>query len=210
MALIACPHCAAANESGSVFCQACGKALPGADPSMPRVVSGSALAGTSAGVKLQGDELRKEASKAANALLVVAVLQTIGAAVVFVMFYNLGARTMARFNLTAIYMPVFGLAALFWGLYLWARVNPLPAAIVGLVVYVTVWIVDALMTAAVLARTQQAGRPGAGGGVAGGVFGGIGLRIIIIVMLVRAIQAGALHRKLLRQQQQQGIPPLSV
>lgn len=90
---------------------------------------------------------------------------------------------------------IFGIAAIFFGLYFWARVNPLPAAIVGLVIYVTLWVLDIVLTTAAMANAPAGSRqPGAG------PFNGIIIRIIIIAILVRAIQAGSQHRKLLRQQ----------
>jgi hypothetical protein len=160
------------------------------------VLSGSALASTGAGIKLQGDELKRQAAKASNALLIVAILQMIGTAILlsvaigavggFDRLSNEGKVTVA---------VVVGVAAVFWGLYFWARVNPLPAAIVGLVVYVTLWIVDLIAAFAAVAKA-----PAGQAAPATSPFSGIIVRIIIIVMLVRAIKAGLQHRRLLRQQ----------
>jgi len=116
-------------------------------------------------------------------------------------------------------------AAIFWWLYFWARKNPLPAAIVGLVLYVTLTILQFVMMAVLIKNVQdQQARQGYNQGrepnsavtsspVAGGGCG-IWLRVLIIVMLVQGITAGVKHRKLVKQQQQQatawagGPPPM--
>jgi predicted amidophosphoribosyltransferase len=59
---ITCPHCGAANPSTGTFCESCGKALPSAVASSPRVTSSVAgFAGTDAGRSLQAGELQKQA-----------------------------------------------------------------------------------------------------------------------------------------------------
>lgn len=198
MQSIVCPHCGAANVAGSAFCESCGKALPAATPTTPRVVTGKEFATTGAGVKLQADELKKTASKAANALLTVAILQLVFGGILVAVLYG-ASRVAGRMPpaVIMVFVIVFGVAVIFFGLYFWARVNPLPAAIVGLVIYVTLWVLDIVMSAAAIANAPPGSRqPGAGAGP----FNGIIIRIIIIAILVRAIQAGSRHRKLLQQQ----------
>ncbi|HEY7118619.1 MAG TPA: zinc ribbon domain-containing protein [Tepidisphaeraceae bacterium] len=192
-----CPHCGAQNPWGSTFCSSCGKALPTGMPSGPRVVGAKDFATTAAGQKLQGDELRKTAKKAAGALLAVAILQTLGVGLLFVLLQNLpGARRGALPQAAQILIGAqVGVAVIFWGLWFWARVSPLPAAIVGLVLYATLVTINVVTS--VSQMSQNNGKPGGGG------FGGIGigwLDIIIIAVLVRAISAGATHRKLMQQQ----------
>ena len=68
----------------------------------------------------------------------------------------------------------------FFALYFWARKQPLPASIVGLLVYVTMHLLDAIADPTAIAR-------------------GIIMKIIIIAILVNAIQAGVKYRQLQRQ-----------
>ena len=174
---ITCPHCGAANPSTGTFCESCGKALPSAVSSSPRVTSSAAgFAGTDAGRSLQGAELEKQAKKAAGALLAVAVIQSVfGAIVVFALMpNNVPAQTR-----NIVMVSVFGIAAVFFALYFWARKQPLPASIVGLVVFVTLHVLDAIADPAALLR-------------------GIIMKVIIIAILVNAIQAGVKYRQLQR------------
>ena len=79
-----------------------------------------------------------------------------------------------------IMVSVFGIAAVFFALYFWARKQPLPASIVGLILFITVHLLDAIADPAALAR-------------------GLIMKIIIIAILVNAIQAGVKYRQLQRQ-----------
>ena len=192
-----CPHCGAGNQTGSEFCASCGKALPLAMPSGPRVLGAKDLASTAAGQKLQGDELHKTAKKATGALLAVAILQTAGVGLLIFLLQNLPGASRGSLPQAAQILigAQIGVAVIFWGLWFWARVSPLPAAIVGLVLYATLVTINVVTS--VSQMSQNNGAPGGSG------IGGIGigwLDIIIIAVLVRAISAGAKHRKLMQQQ----------
>src|SRR5438128_2191853 len=114
MTAIACPHCSAPNVAGSTFCEACGKALPAAAGSGPRLVTGSTFASTGAGQKLQGDELHKQLRRASGALLAVAIIQTLaGLLMVGVLQAAPPGRT--KVDPTTLYVVLFGVAILFWG-----------------------------------------------------------------------------------------------
>lgn len=194
MTAVICPHCSASNVAGSAFCESCGKALPAAIASSPRILSGASLAVTGVGQKLQSDELRKQLNKASGALLTVAILQTaFGALIVFALQ---NARGGGRLNMNAIFVTIFGVAALFWALWIWSRFNPLPAAIVGLVVYVTLWLLDIVMYVVQASNVPANAGPVASGGPLNGIF----MKIIIIAILSRAIGAGVKYRNLQRQQ----------
>jgi hypothetical protein len=106
----------------------------------------------------------------------VAVIQSVfGAIVVFALMpNNVPAQTR-----NIVMVSVFGIAAVFFALYFWARKQPLPASIVGLVVFVTLHVLDAIADPAALMR-------------------GIVMKIIIIAILVNAIQAGVKYRQLQR------------
>jgi hypothetical protein len=185
---IICPHCSASNPSNAQFCESCGKALPNLSATGPRIVDGTAFATTTAGQKLQADELNKQAKKAAGALLAVAIIQTIVCgALILIASSNKRMNVMFQNNA---FLGIIGSALIFWLLYCWARVQPLPAAIVGLVLYAT------LVTINVIVSVSRLSTPGATGGTG---FGGIGigwLDIVILIVLAKAISAGSKYRKM--------------
>ena len=171
-----CPHCSAVNADDSQFCEQCGKVIAVA-ASGPRVVHGGKVAATGVGRDLQATALAATAKKAAGALLAVAILQAIAGTV---MVYAAKKAAVAGTDLTVLYVVVYGVAAVFFGLYLWARRNPLPAAISGLVVFLTLHGLEAVSDPESIAK-------------------GILVKIIIIVVLARAISAGMKHRALKRE-----------
>lgn len=187
-----CPHCAGANPFGSAFCESCGKALPQGTPQGPHIISKTEFATTAAGQRLQGDELQKQAKKASGALLAVAIIQTVVCGALIALGYSQG--TLEAFMHSPILLSIGAITLIFWALYVWARKQPLPAAIVGLVLYGTLVAINVIMSISQLAAHPDAPRSG---------FGGIGIGwidIIILAVLARAISAGARYRKLLAQQ----------
>jgi heme A synthase len=173
-----CPHCGTANPPGAAFCASCGKAVPPAVTSRPRVVSHASaeLAGTGVGQVVQAEQLRKQANRAATALLWVAILQAVfGAIVVASLPADLDSS-----ERSIVMVMVFGVAAIFLALYVWARKQPLPAAILGLVLFVTLHAVAALEDPKELPR-------------------GLLVKVFVIVILARAIQAGVKYRQLQKQ-----------
>ena len=74
---------------------------------------------------------------------------------------------------------VFGIGAAFFGLFLWARRNPFPAAVVGLVLFVSVHLFEAVMDPHSLYR-------------------GLIMKAIVIVVLARAVSQTGRYRQLLR------------
>lgn len=176
---IACPHCSTANDPDSRFCESCGKALPDPRSAEPRVVNGSEIAASRTGQAVQSEALDAQARKAAGALLAVAILQAIFGAI---LLFTARGAALGDPDLEVdafVIGSVCAVAALFFGLYLWARRNPLPAAIVGLVVYATLHLLEAVADPSSIAR-------------------GIIVKLIIVIVLVKAIQAGMQHRRLLR------------
>ena len=183
---VTCPHCGALTPAGA-FCQACGNALPSAAPTGPRIVTGPALASTTAGQKLQGDELQKTAGRARGALLAVAIILTVGIGIAYFLLKNV-AKVPDNAVLAGVSVQAI-LAVVFWGLYIWARIQPLPAAIVGLIAYSTLVVINIVNTLSVPLERRTG-------------FGGLGigwLDIVIILILARAISAGTQHRKLMAQ-----------
>ena len=177
---IPCPHCGAANQSVSAFCEACGKALPSAAHSGPRIVTDAVMPSTAAGRQLVSEELKKHLKKAKGALLTVAIIQTIfGALIIGATKATLPAgRTIPP----VLIITLVGIAVIFYGLYAWARRSPLPAAIVGLILFVTLHLIDGIVDPTQLAR-------------------GIIMKVIIITMLAQAIQAGIKYKRLVPQLQ---------
>jgi len=187
----ACPHCGDENSAGAQFCGSCGKAMPIQSSGGPRVVKGAAFATTTAGQKLQSDELAKTAKKASGALLAVAIIQTVIVAALLGLA-NVNHRLDVMLRNPAV-LGLGGCAFVFWVLFFWARKQPLPAAIVGLVLYLT------LVAINVVTSVSQMSADG-GRGTRGG-FGGIGigwLDIVIIAVLAKAITAGSQYRKLMQ------------
>ncbi len=118
--------------------------------------------------------------KAFIALLIVAILQTLGGPVMLMV--EKSKLETANPGMTYqiqpyMYVIVFGIAALFWGLAIWARRNPLPAAIVGLVTFITLHAIEAVADPTSIIR-------------------GIIMKVLVIGMLVSAIKAGIEFRKL--------------
>lgn len=189
-AAVSCPHCAASNPLDAAFCESCGKALPSVAPAGPRVVTAESAPATSAARAMIEDDLRKQMKKASTALLIVAVLQAAFGPVALMVMKAKAEKDAGPGAVMEIepisYVIVFGLAIAFFGLWLWSRVNPFAAAIVGLVLFVSVHLLDAVADPAQLAR-------------------GILVKIIVIVMLVQAIKAGLQHRKLREEQTRAGM-----
>jgi hypothetical protein len=185
---IACPHCGAQNPATAAFCESCGKALPGAQRSGPRIVGANEMPTTAVGHQMVSDELTKTQKSASTALLVVAIIQiVIGGLLVLV---RANAQTAAQSQLTVLMAAQLGVAALFWALWFWSRRAPLPASIVALIVYCTLVALNVVTSLKRLADNPDAAR---------GPFGGVGIGImdiIIIAVLARAIAAGLKHRRL--------------
>ncbi|KKN81816.1 hypothetical protein LCGC14_0315820 [marine sediment metagenome] len=178
MSTIVCPHCQAENPPEAAFCEACGKAVPQTTDG-PRIVEGNQLAVTSSGRAVQADLLHKAARRAATPLIVLGVLQiAIGIALFLINRNSDDADVVAAAPIMLAILSLIGV--LFLGLGLWARKNPLPASIVGLVVYCTLIVAGALLNPATIIQ-------------------GILIKIIIILVLVRSVGAGLKYKKLKAQ-----------
>ncbi len=175
MSAICCPHCEAENIVGAAFCEQCGKALPSASPAGPRVVSGEEMATTAVGQEVQANQLHKTAVRGSTALIAIAILHAIGG----VLFYfQLQEDAPAEAN-TALTLNLV-LGVIYLGLGIWARHSPLPAALVGLVLFLSVMILEAAVNPASLVQ-------------------GVIVKIIVIVILIKAIQAGLKNKRLKEQ-----------
>lgn len=188
MSQAACPHCGAMNEVGTEFCAFCGKAMPQAAGAGPRVMKGGALASSRAGQELQSDDLMKKMKSARRILLTLGILQVVLGLIVLGIGLS-GAANSATNNpnagsgLTLVGGIVAGIGLVFLGLAAWATTAPFPAAVTGLVLYVTLTVVDAIAD------------PTA-------IFRGIIIKVLIIAALAKAVQAGLEHRNLRRRMQE--------
>jgi len=178
----ACPHCAAPTDSTASFCTSCGKAVPTQNPSGPRILGDHEIASSAAGTTLMIDELAKTTKKAFGALLAVGILQALFATFITVMTARSAGTAPAL--ITAVILG--GISVLFLSLAVWARKSPLPAAIVGLVVYATLLIIDGII--GVLSGHPEV------------IIQGALVKLVIITCLAQAVSSGVKHRALIRKQ----------
>ena len=181
MSELACPHCGVENPLGSRFCQSCGKAVPSMDQSSPKVISDEELAETKSGQNIQSVELQKAVRKSVVTLWSLAILQFLaGVAFYFILKNTVDADVDPVEQERIIFLTVsviVGLGIIFAILAIWARKSPLPASIVGLTLYVTVFAIDAMADPMALVK-------------------GWLIKIIILIALVNAIKAGVKHKRL--------------
>lgn len=181
MESVGCPHCGAINAGGDAFCRSCGKALP-LPTSGPRVYTGDNLPQSQQGQALLGEDLKKQIRRVTITLLLVGILQLTCGMVLAITLSQLDEDGTGGTAIIMVVQLIIGVG--FLGLSFWSRFAPLPAAITGLVIYITLVAVNVLMNVAQLAS-------GKGGGI------GIGcLDIVIIGVLAQGIQAALKHRKL--------------
>ncbi len=192
---VPCPSCGAANADAAAFCLSCGKSLPDRAPAGPHIVGAAGEATTAAARDLQSRDLGQKSRKAFGILLVVGILQTIAVFVVPWLLESEADKLRAQgmildeAKLASIVLStrvVVGLiAAVFFGLAFWARKNPLPAAIAGLVAFVTLHAIEAVIEPSSLVQ-------------------GWLIKIFVVAGLIAAIRAGVDHRRILAQA---GSPP---
>jgi drug/metabolite transporter (DMT)-like permease len=181
---IPCPHCGDQNSSGGAFCQSCGKALPSAIPQGPRVVGGKEFASTSAGQKLQAEELHKQASRASRTFLYIGTILTILG--IFFLYVSMSVPPGRQVQSPYIYWVYLFGGVLFLGVGFWARINPLPATIVGFVAYLAA-------TGFYILRDVQTGHTEVIGQT-------LIIRLIVAFALLKAVGAGIRYRKLMEAQ----------
>jgi hypothetical protein len=154
----------------------------------PRIVDSTTFATTVAGQQLQTDEFTKVTKKASTALLWVAVIQSVVGGILLGVFAANGR--IDRLLANPLSMAVVVVAAIFWGLYVWSRRQPLPAAIVGLVLYATLVVLNIVNVISQASTSSTQFNRGIGGT-------GVGwLDIVIMAVLSQAISAGLKLRKM--------------
>lgn len=189
---IACPHCNASALAVNAFCTACGKAMPDPLRPRPRVVDEKAFAASGAGRVLQAESLDRQARSAGRImawlggihLLVAVIALGIGLLALSASATDPRAQQSAPL-LIGMGVVVGIIAVVFIGLSFWARSAPLPAAITGLVIYVTLTVLDLLIAI----DSEPEGFSGRG----------LVIRFVVIGCLAKAVSAGVKHRALLRE-----------
>ncbi|MCC6676198.1 MAG: zinc ribbon domain-containing protein [Phycisphaerales bacterium] len=172
---VQCPHCSAPNPPESRFCGACGKALPSALPTRPVIIGEKDFATSESGRALQLDELHRRARTARNILFFLAILQLLFAGALTALGASDATGRSNGLLVLGAAVGVVGLLFLILGF--WAGRNPLPASIVGLVLYATLVVGDALASPATIIQ-------------------GAIIKVFIIIVLAKAVSAGVRHRQL--------------
>jgi hypothetical protein len=153
-------------------------------------VTADALPQTAIGHRVVSDELVKQQKKASVALLVVGILQITCGAVLLTILSRAAPGQIGPM----IFVIQFGLGGIFLGLYFWARKSPLPATIVGFILYTTLVVINVVTSVTQMAQHPDTPRTGIGGL-------GIGwLDIVIMAILAQAIGAGLKYKRLLQAQ----------
>lgn len=174
-----CPHCQATVADTALYCDQCGNAVR-VEPGFPRFVDGGKQFATSAaGQTLQAEQLLTQAKSAFGALLAVGLLTILCGGILFAAADSLNpAQSQIEPGASRAILLITGvLGSIFIACAFWARKQPLPASITGITIYITIELIGAIQNPAL-------------------VIQGWPFKIIIIAILVRAIQAGLMHRRL--------------
>ena len=172
-----CPHCGAADHfPNAPFCQRCHKALPIPNDG-PRLVEGAGRPMTMSGHAAQVEEASAQSGKGSGALLGAAIIQFLGGALTYFTAANTPGVSAAEAQTATIL--VVGLGVVFFVLYIWSHRQILPAAVIGLSIYLLVHAADAMIDPMQL-------------------FRGIIVKVIIVSVLCRSIAAAMKQRDLSR------------
>lgn len=156
--MLTCAQCSHSNARDSKFCEACGVSLA------------DVAAKERAGDEIEAEGLLSQVKQAQTAMLLVAGVQLL-AAVFLLVTDQIDGTIMA---------VMLGIGAGYVGLWAWCKSNPLAASIVGLVVFLSLHVTEAIVDPST-------------------IYKGIVLKIIVITILARAIRAGIKHREFVRE-----------
>jgi hypothetical protein len=118
--------------------------------------------------------LHQQASKAAGAMLLVALVQFLAGAI----FYFVPDRRFVDSQQSFVTGFVLGIGVLYLLFYFWALAQPLPAAFTGLTIYLLMLVADTIYDPSSLWR-------------------GIVVKIVVVLMLWRAIAAAMRYRSII-------------
>jgi hypothetical protein len=170
----ACRECGANLDRDEAFCGECGEAIEGIEgiegvkPARKKKPRGSIAD------KHRKKTYRGNISGGRKAILAVAVIQVIFGTFAVVRLNSMGIDSSL---VTATAIEVYGVAALFFGMFAWSLKAPFPASVTALVVYLALHLVYAALNPATLAS-------------------GILLKAIVIICLVKAVKSAAAFRKM--------------
>jgi hypothetical protein len=180
-----CPTCLGAAPPGCATCRGAGSLTVEQLSQLARELYDR----TDEGVVTRAAQLQREARGASFWLFAVAILWTF-------IFLILGIIVSA--DLTPQKRGVLGsvgfLTALFWALYVWSRWSPLMPAIVGLVIYCTLWCVDLGARLIMAAEYRDTDAPPTD--VSLGPDCTTIPRLLIVAGLAKAVIVGLKHRRL--------------
>lgn len=125
---------------------------------------------------------KKHLDTARNYLILVTVLQFIGGIVLVGMFWGQPIPEKLKNTVIASYIIVFGAGVAFLILALLVNKFPLPSTIIALILFITLHAIDAIADPASLARSWL-------------------IKILVVVALVKAIQAASAYEKERRETQ---------
>ncbi len=209
-----CPHCQAPSESGHTFCMHCGLALPGDEAAAPRIIPAKEYAATRPGRTLQVHELFLLARRGSGVLMAYAVLHLIGVIMLLlgvISYESTREAEQPEAPIATISVAAAAVLLLFIVLALWARRNPFPASIAGLVMISTFGLLGVLSTIGNISSAVTDEGPESLGWRIVGFVCGVGFVILIvgifIAYLAKAIAAGARHRALARLMMAETTPP---
>jgi len=152
------------------------------------------------GTAVRASDLLTQARRVSRWLASMGVIQTM---LVISIWHTVNSATVVFPVMKVMALSASVMAALFWLLWLWSKESPLPPVIAALTIYVTMWWVTAAYTWAALAR--QFGEDGANERFPPD-FSTL-VRWIVTIGLLRAVIAGAKHRKLSNQLANAGDAP---
>ncbi len=172
-----CPHCHAPTAQPGSFCVSCGKAMPSENPTGPRILGTHDLASSHAGRSLQMDHLDRHIRTGYGTLLGVSILQ-LSVALLWLLLAAFGPGEPAHLYNRAAF--VGGIGSIFCILAFWSKRSPLPATVIGLVLFLSSWVFDIRADPNVAIQN-------------------IVIKIAIAIFLFRAVAAAIKHRALKRQ-----------
>ena len=156
-----CPQCNAAVEMDAQFCHNCGYSLASLRTTAPVAPVSMAT---------PDPAIEKGIRQARTTLLVVAIIQ-IFSGLIFVAMQSQDTFAIAG---------VFIVSAVFFALWFWAKRNPLPATITGLITFVTLHVAEAMID------PRQ-------------IYQGIIMKILVVSFLAKGVSAAINYRNMQKQ-----------
>jgi hypothetical protein len=195
METISCPSCAAANEAGSSFCQSCGSPIGAMLFDKPRVVSAESAVITSPGFFLHKAQLLRSSRAGLRGLIAIATFCILGAGLLLLpLLWSNSSGPLPQSQIVLLGV-VLGLCGFYWILSFIAETHPLIPAVIGLIIFAVNWALDLIGSIAVLFVGPHFGSFRAT--VLIFLFIDTGIRLWIVLALVRGIRAGAALRSLM-------------